>query len=162
MAKTPVVRPYDAKDWAALCRIHDAARLDELRLSVGVGAFLDLEATAEPEGLFEGELWVAMIDNDVVGFVAWTDEELTWLYVDPIHYKKGYGRALLQTAIDRAGPALTTQVLEGNTPALALYSAMGFEIIERKEGKLVGNEAFPAVGFTMRRMRPDTAADAAS
>lgn len=37
------IRPYFPSDWPRLCTIHDAARLDELRLSVGEAAFLTLE-----------------------------------------------------------------------------------------------------------------------
>jgi hypothetical protein len=40
------IRPYEAADWSRLCAIHDAARLDELRHSAGLAAFLTLEQTA--------------------------------------------------------------------------------------------------------------------
>ena len=76
------IRPYESADWPRLCEIHDAARLDELGLTVGTDAFLTLEQTADNEGLFEGKLFVADVDNVVRGFVAYSKEELTWLYVD--------------------------------------------------------------------------------
>lgn len=50
------LRNYHPEDWDAIAVIHDLARLDELKVSVGVEAFLPLEATAENEGLFEGEV----------------------------------------------------------------------------------------------------------
>jgi hypothetical protein len=53
------LRTYHPDDWDAIAVIHDRARLDELRSSVGVDAFLSLAATFENEGLFEGEVWVA-------------------------------------------------------------------------------------------------------
>jgi hypothetical protein len=65
-----VIRPYAAPDWDAVARIHDSARLDELRLSVGTEAFLDLAATYEGEGLFDDEVWVAELDGQVAGFIA--------------------------------------------------------------------------------------------
>jgi hypothetical protein len=36
------IRAYADTDWPELSRIHDAARLDELRDSVGIDAFLTL------------------------------------------------------------------------------------------------------------------------
>lgn len=98
------VRAYSDVDWAAISSIHDAARLDELRNSVGVEAFLTLAQTAEGEGLFDGQVWVAVVGGVVAGFVALDDDEVTWLYVDPQRYRQGVGRALLRHALAAAGP----------------------------------------------------------
>jgi ribosomal protein S18 acetylase RimI-like enzyme len=143
------IRPYRDADWDAIARVHDAARLDELTGSVGVEAFLSLAETAGPEGLFDGGLWVAERDGAVVGFVALDDDEVTWLYVDPAHYRRGIGRALLRHAVAAAGQRVETTVLAGNDGALALYLSEGFTIAETKTGSLVGNEAFTATGHIM-------------
>lgn len=146
----PHIRPYQEADWAAISHVHDAARLDELRDSVGVAAFLSLARTAEGEGLFDGDLWVAEDDGTVAGFVALDDNEVTWLYVDPARYRRGIGRALLRHAVAAApGPVLETTVLVGNDAALALYLSEGFVITETKTGALVGNESFTATGHIM-------------
>lgn len=143
------IRPYATSDWERLCEIHDAARYDELRLTVGEEAFLSLEQTAESEGLFEGDLFVAEVDGRVRGFVAYTTEELTWLYSDPQIYRQGIGRALLRHALAHTNPGVRTEVLEGNEPALSLYLSEGFEITKRVEGNLEGKEAYQAVGYIM-------------
>jgi ribosomal protein S18 acetylase RimI-like enzyme len=140
------LRNYHSEDWDAIAEIHDRARLDELRASVGVAAFLSLEATAENEGLFEGEVWVACDGETVVGFIAFADDEVTWLYVSPAHYRQGIGRRLLRQAIHRCGKTVSTSVLSGNTAALQLYLSEGFKILETRTGKLNGNEFFPATG----------------
>lgn len=146
------IRPYGSDDWPALARIHDAARLDELRCSVGVAAFRTLADTAEGEGLFDGDVWVAEQDGEVVGFVALDESEVTWLYVDPARYRQGHGRALLRHAIAAAGDGpVETDALAGNDAALALYQAEGFTIVETKTGRLAGNEDFPATGHLMVR-----------
>lgn len=147
------LRPYAESDWEAITSIHDRARLDELHCSVGVEAFLSLAATAEGEGLFEGEVWVAVDANEerVVGFVAFAADELTWLYVDPLWYRRGVGRSLLRLALARSGPVFETSVLCGNDAALQLYLDEGFEIVETKQGVLNGNERFPATGHLLRR-----------
>lgn len=145
------VRPYSNVDWEAIASIHDAARLDELRDSVGVEAFLTLAQTAEEEGLFDGQVWVAEVDEVVAGFVALDDDEVTWLYVDPQRYRQGIGRALLRHALAAAGPRVEVTVLDGNPAALGLYLSEGFGITETRTGSLVGNEAFTATGHIMHR-----------
>ncbi len=148
------IRPYDPADWARLCEIHDSARLDELDASVGRGAFLTLEQTAENEGLFDNRLFVAEVNDLVLGFVAYSEEELAWLYVDPSFYRRGVGRALVRHALGASASALRIEVLEGNKPALELYLAEGFTVIKRVEGNLVGNEAFAAAGLLLERQAP--------
>jgi ribosomal protein S18 acetylase RimI-like enzyme len=143
------LRHYNSADWDAISGIHDRARLDELRASVGLEAFLSLAATAENEGLFEGEVWVACDGETVVGFIAFADDEVTWLYVSPDYYRRGIGKRLLRQAINRCGKIVSTSVLSGNNAALQLYLSEGFKIIETKTGKLNGNESFPATGHIL-------------
>ncbi|MBT2380907.1 MULTISPECIES: GNAT family N-acetyltransferase [unclassified Streptomyces] len=155
------VRPYGPEDWDAIARIHDTARLDELRGSVGVEAFLTLAETHEEEGLFDGGLWVAEVADGacsqpvVAGFAAVADAELTWLYVDPARYRQGIGRALLRHVLEADDPArIECTVLAGNDSARALYESAGFVVVETKAGKLAGNERFAATGHVMEWHRP--------
>ncbi len=143
------IRTYENRDWQRLCEIHDAARMDELRGSVDLAAFLTLEETAENEGLFDDELYVGLLEEKVVGFVAFSPDEINWLYVDPNYYKKGIGYTLLNFALERCDDKVEVSVLSGNTPAIQLYLKTGFKIIEKKKGKLVGNEAFDAEGLIL-------------
>src|SRR4051812_22399448 len=143
------IRPYESDDWEAIAAIHDAARLLELRMTVGEEAFLSLAETAENEGLFSGEVWVATQDELVVGFVALRDDEITWLYVDPSHHRRGIGRALFVHAVDRCGPTARVETLAGNEPALALYLAEGFDLVETNTGRLAGNERYVATGHLL-------------
>ena len=144
------LRQYQPKDWNAIATIHDRARLDELKASVGVEAFLSLAETAENEELFEGEVWVACDNDIVVGFVAFVDDEVTLLYVLPDRYRQGIGRRLLRQAIENCGSIVYTSVLSGNDAALNLYQSEGFKIIETKTGKLNGNESFSATGHILQ------------
>ena len=114
-------------------------------------AFLTLEATADTEGLFDGEVVVAEAAGEVCGFVACADGELTWLYVEPSRHRQGIGRQLLRHAILAAGGNLSTEVLVGNDAALALYLSEGFKIMRRVDGKLTGHESFAASGHVLQR-----------
>jgi len=142
------VRPYDALDWTAIARIHDAARVQELRTTVGLEAYLDLAAAHEAEGLFDGEVWVAELDGEVAGFIAGTPDEITWMYVDPARQRQGVGRALIGHVLARASGPVRLEVLDGN-PARAFYERLGFMIEATTTGRLAGNEAFAATGHTM-------------
>lgn len=82
-----------------MCRIHGAARRDELTAAGLIAAYLTLEETAENEGFHEYEIRVAEVDGLLVGFVAFTDNEPAWRYVQPTAYRKGVGTALIQAAL---------------------------------------------------------------
>lgn len=145
-----IIRPYIQTDWPGLCAVHDAARLDELRLTVGTGAFLTLEQTWRDERLFDGQLIVAVPDGGAVaGFAAWLPDELTWLYVAPSQYRRGVGRALLDAVLREVDRDFRTEVLDGNTPALTLYLSAGFEIEKTVAGRLEGNADFAATGHVL-------------
>jgi ribosomal protein S18 acetylase RimI-like enzyme len=145
------LRPYAPSDWGSLCIIHDAARRHELQAAGLADAFLSLEQTADNEGLFNGEVVVAESQGQVLGFVAYAQGELTWLYVEPSRFRQGIGRQLLRHAVQACGGNLTTEVLVGNEPALALYLSEGFKVLRRADGKLAGNEAFAASGYVLHR-----------
>jgi ribosomal protein S18 acetylase RimI-like enzyme len=145
---TIAIRPYEPRDWTAICRIHDAARVEELSGSVGMDAFLTLEQTYENEDLFGNPVWVAELDGEVAGFVAASDSEITWAYVDPALFRRGVGRALVQHVLARATGPVELEVLEGNG-ARAFYEALGFVHEATTTGKLAGNERFTATGHTL-------------
>jgi GNAT superfamily N-acetyltransferase len=144
------IRLYSPDDWNAIAAVHDRSRLDELRISVGVGAFISLTDTADSENLFDGEVWVGCFGETLVGFVAIAEDEVNWLYVDPKYYRLGIGRALLRHAISRCGGTVHTTVLRGNERALHLYLSEGFRIIKTMSGRLNGNEQFPATGHILQ------------
>jgi ribosomal protein S18 acetylase RimI-like enzyme len=144
------IRSYAPGDWKRLCEIHDSARIYELTASGLIDAFLTLEQTAEAEGLFDATILVAEASDDVLGFAAYTDSELTWLYVDPRYYRQGVGRSLVRAVVNASPNPLSLEVLVGNEAALALYRSEGFNVIEQVSGKLAGNERFPATAYVLR------------
>ncbi len=145
-----LIRDYQEADWPRLQAIHDAARLDELRLAGLEGAFLPLSVAAQREGLFEYTLRVAEMDGTAAGFAAFTQDELAWLYVDPALARRGVGRALVEDALGRMGRPVSIEVLEGNAPALALYLACGFREAGTASGQMPGNEEFSVTCRVLR------------
>ncbi|MEN8445562.1 MAG: GNAT family N-acetyltransferase [Cyanobacteria bacterium J06555_13] len=123
-----VVREYSNSDWETVCDIHDRARPYEIR-SFAPGASIEpMAEVAEEDGFFDGQQFVACVNQQVVGFVCIENEELTWLYVSPDFHRQGIGRRLVEPVrpqLGRDGYVLT--VLE-NTAAVKFYEQMGFTI----------------------------------
>lgn len=147
-----MIREYQASDRSFIEKIHDDARKIELRLAGLSNAFLPFEIVCEREKLFQYPgLFVALLEEKVVGFVACSSEELAWLYVDPAQMRKGIGRNLSQYAL-RAFPDIHhIEVLKGNEPARALYESLGFKIVATERGVMPGNEEFAVEVYILQR-----------
>ncbi|MCE5196963.1 MAG: GNAT family N-acetyltransferase [Negativicutes bacterium] len=143
----PGVRRYRASDWPYLTAIYDAARRDELlRCGLGKG-FVPLANCFETEKLFADEVWVITEANQPVGFAATAEQELTWLYIQPLHYRQGLARILLLWIVNRTKRPLRVCVLAGNYPAIALYESFQFQFRREVRGMLPSNPPLPAVGL---------------
>jgi ribosomal protein S18 acetylase RimI-like enzyme len=133
-----------------MCEIHDAARKDELSSAGLEGAFLTMEETAENEGFHDYDVLVAEMDGVVQGFTAFSDVEISWLYVDPRCYRMGVGSALVEAALLATGAPMSVEVLDGNERAFSLYMKTGFGVVRHINGRMPGNERF-AVSVTELR-----------
>jgi GNAT superfamily N-acetyltransferase len=133
------LRAYQLTDWEAVCRIHDAARLQELAGGgVDPRAFKPMVAAADEDEFHLSERLVACADDQAVGFVAWNRDYITWLYVDPIAQRRGIGKQLLRAALQRIGPEAWTNCIGGNEPATQLYLAEGLELVWDRPGDCEG------------------------
>lgn len=137
------ILPYFVEDWPALQEIHDLARMQELKFAGLEAAFLPLSVAAVREGLFDYQVYVAKEAGTAVGFAAFTEDELAWLYVHPKHQRRGIGRSLALFALRAMEEGeKTVEVLEGNEPARNLYRSLGFTRETLLHGQMPGNEAF--------------------
>ena len=123
------IRKYEEKDFERLCQVHDPARKSELEYAGLPAAFLPLSIAAEREGLFEYQVYVAEDKGLVVGFIAFSDTELAWLYVDRSCARQGVGSELMRFALERVQDDAEIEVLDGNEPALALSAKFGFNYL---------------------------------
>lgn len=137
------ISKYDSQYWTEICRIHDESRKIELKYASLEDAFLPLEVVAEKEGLFEYKhIDVALLDDHAVGFCAYSEDELAWLYVLPEKMRTGIGRQLAAHALDIEKSLYYVETLFGNEPAKKLYESFGFSVKEILSGKMPGNEQF--------------------
>ncbi len=151
------ISPYSPADWEGIEKAHDAARMQELTLAGLEEAFLPLSVAAEREDLFAYQVYVARKDGEVVGFAAFTQEELAWLYVHPDFQGQGIGRALAEFALSCMAPGeQTVEVLQGNEPARRLYRSIGFSEDTLVHGHMPGNEAFEVSVWQMYRKQKTT------
>ncbi|MBT3189085.1 MAG: GNAT family N-acetyltransferase [Anaerolineae bacterium] len=142
------IRPYKEKDWKRICAIHDAARPDELLGSCDPRAFVPIEKDDEVEELKKSDKFVAVDEDEVVGFVGVDGTYLAWLYVNPDYYHQGIGRRLLQNGIETIGSGAWTIVLDGNKNAISLYKSEGF--IEARRFKS-DNAGYPCTCLRLER-----------
>lgn len=134
-----LIRDYVPADWTQICRVHDAARLQELAAgAVDPRAFRPMADVAARDGFFASQTLVACDGIAVVGFVSWRDAYITWLYVEPRRQRRGVGRRLLENALRQIGPDAWTNMIAGNEPALALYRAVGMEVVCTRPGDCEG------------------------
>ena len=144
------LRKYKTSDWEAISRIHDEARLDELRGSVDLNAFIPLKKAAFAEGLFGGEIIIAELEDEVAGFISYNKKTIDWLYVSPLHYRKGIGNMLIEYVLEKSDGEIRIAVLKNNIAALNLYKKMGFKEERTFKGPMIGAEQYEAEGIAMK------------
>lgn len=144
------IRKYKTSDWEAISKIHDQARLDELRGTVDLNAFIPLKKAAFTEGLFGGEIAIAEIEGEVAGFIGYNKKTIDWLYISPTHYRKGIGKRLIEYVLEKAGGDLRIAVLKNNIAALNLYKKMGFIEERTFKGPMLGAEQYEAEGIALK------------
>lgn len=148
------IRPYAPADYDAVSRVHDAARKIELSLASLDEAFLPFTVAAQREDFFDYPHIDVAVDGDtVVGFSAYTDEELAWLYVAVDRMRQKIGSRLVARALEVEPNIDAIEVLCGNDPARKLYETFGFHVHKYVRGVMPGNEAFPVEVFCMKRIK---------
>ena len=141
---------YSCEYWEGIEQAHDAARKQELALAGLEDAFLPLTIAAEREDLFDYHVYIAKEADAVLGFVAFTEEELAWLYVHPDYQRQGVGRKLAEYALKQMdAEEKSVEVLWGNTPARNLYRSLGFTKETIVHGWMPGNERFAVTVWQM-------------
>ncbi len=123
-------------DWDNICKIHDKARILELEESAPKEAFIPLIECYKEEKLFDSIIFVAEQNNETVGFVAFCNQEITWLYIDPKFFSKGYGKQLINFALRKVVKPVRVTVLTNNVRAISLYKGLGFTVEKKQQGKI--------------------------
>lgn len=142
------IRDFRETDWESICAVHDAARPIELKDSCDPRAFVPLDKDPEAEELRASIILVAEVAGEVVGFSAVDGGYIGWLYVHPEFHRQGIGRSLLRAAVDLVESEAWTIVLDGNVPAIELYTDEGFRVTSQFRSD---NEGYPVTCLRMMR-----------
>lgn len=82
--------------------------------------------------LSAGRLWLAVVDDEVVGFVAAEPGEVTLLFVKPGGTTRGVGTALFQHGLVEAARGASGPVIVVSTMnAVPFYERFGFVAVEQ-------------------------------
>lgn len=98
----------------------------------------------------ECEVWVAVVDNKLTGFCAFTAEWIEHLYLLPEAQGKGIGSQLLEKAREKADQ-LSLWTFKRNEAAKAFYEAKDFKPIRETDGQ-DNEEKEPYVLYHWRRL----------
>ncbi len=137
MSEEVMIRKYKNMDYVQLCQVHDQARMQELIVGNAVDLYAPLEVALYKEELFSETLYVAEVDKQVVGFVAFRENELGYIYVLNEFQGKGIGGKLLDTVIPYLERPAFLEVFPTNIKAKRLYRSRGF--VEETKEKMILN-----------------------
>ncbi|MDQ2884327.1 MAG: ribosomal protein S18-alanine N-acetyltransferase [Actinomycetota bacterium] len=131
----------------------DAQRCAELEQ-----ALFDCDDPWSPEAFLEalaaGHHYLSAREGgSLIGYVGLarvgSEAEVHTLAVDPVHQRRGIGRALLRAILDHAeGATVFLEVRTDNDSAIRLYRSEGFDVIGIRRGYY---RPSGADAFTMRR-----------
>ena len=135
MSEEVIIRKYKNMDYVQLCQVHDQARMQELIVGSAVDLYAPLEVAVYKEELFSETIYVAALDSQVVGFVAFRKNELGYIYVLNEFQGRGIGGKLLDTVIPYLERPAFLEVFPTNIKAKRLYRSRGF--VEETKEKII-------------------------
>lgn len=84
--------------------------------------------------MVRSNMWVVVLDDKIVGFLAIVGDQLDHLYVRPGYYRQGIGDRLLAKAKEISPRRLQLFTSQRNGRARAFYEARGFVPIDLGDG----------------------------
>ena len=75
-------------------------------------------------------LWVGTLDERIVAYLALDDSYIDRLFVDPPHWRQGWGTRLIQLAQQLSPNRLELHTHQANQAARALYERHGFQTVK--------------------------------
>lgn len=135
MSEEVIIRKYKNIDYVQLCQVHDQTRMQELIVGNAVDLYAPLEVAVYKEELFSETIYVAALDSQVVGFVAFRKNELGYIYVLNEFQGRGVGGKLLDTVIPYLERPAFLEVFPTNIKAKRLYRSRGF--VEETKEKMI-------------------------
>jgi GNAT superfamily N-acetyltransferase len=129
-----VVRPATAADALEIAEVFLASRRDALPYLPALHSDEETRNWMAAVVVRHSEVWVAALDDVVVGFLAVSGDRLDHLYVRPGHYRQGIGDRLLTKAKEISPERLRLFTFQRNSRARSFYEARGFVPVDFDDG----------------------------
>ena len=75
-------------------------------------------------------IWVGVLDEQIVAYLAMNQSYLDRLYVDPSEWRKGWGTCFIRLAKHLSPSGLELHTHQANAAARALYERHGFQAVK--------------------------------
>jgi len=131
---TAALRPAAAADAREIADLFLDARRDALAYMPVLHSDDETRRWMSEVVMAQNTVWVAVLDDRIVGFLALVGEQLDHLYVRPGYYRQGIGDRLLAMAKELSSRRLQLFTSQRNGRARAFYEARGFVPIHFGDG----------------------------
>ncbi|WP_293904964.1 GNAT family N-acetyltransferase [Phenylobacterium sp.] len=132
-----ILRPATSDDAAAIGALHHLTMRTSLPFLPDLHTVAEVIAYVGDSMLPGNTVWVAELEGEIAGCVAFTQDWINQLYVHPDRQGQGIGPALLAKALADGRPK-QLWAFQQNDRARRFYEARGFAAVEFTDG--AGNE----------------------
>lgn len=129
-----VVRPATAADALEIAEVFLASRRDALPYLPVLHSDDETRRWMADVVLRHSEVWVAALDDGIVGFLSVSGDHLDHLYVRPGLYRQGIGDRLLAKAKEISPRRLQLFTFQRNARARIFYETRGFVPVDFNDG----------------------------
>lgn len=133
-----MIRPLKSSDVSRIKKIY-AGSNEKNGLAVPSGHFFNDSLKYINETLHKCENTVFEEDGRVLGIISVSHDYIEGLFVDPAHWNRGIGSALLDSVV-KTGKDLRLQVYENNINAVKFYQKHKFTVTNRGKCPATGLE----------------------
>jgi GNAT superfamily N-acetyltransferase len=133
-----IIRPATPDDASRIARIDRAAKLAAMPSIVWPRSPAEVRGYIAKVLIPGGGVLVAAARRKILGYMALEPGWVEQLYLDPGHWRRGIGGALLAVAKARNPGGLQLYCFQANAGARAFYERQGFAIAAKSDG--AGNE----------------------
>src|SRR5699024_12760958 len=92
-------RCIQSLDYEVLCRVHDAALLQEMKIGGVEKYFIPFQEAPYWYNFFDSEIRIVEVNNEFAGFAAYKPLNLAYFYIDPQFQRRGLVDQLLASVL---------------------------------------------------------------
>lgn len=125
------VRPFRPEDEPAVVAVwHRSGRSTYTYLPTWQALTLEQAGTVFAEVIKPRcDVWVAVLDDEVVAYLAMRGSYIDRMYVDPAHWRQGWGTRLMTLAKRLSPRGIELHTHQENAAARAFYEGRGFRVV---------------------------------